>query len=400
MIIPIRTDYRMARTPWVNYALVAVNVALFVLGINGSGQANSQRIHGLLLDPVTPQIYQFFTSMFLHAGWVHLLGNMLFLWVFGNAVNDRFGHVGYALFYLAGGVLACIGYIVLSGSAPVLGASGAISAVTGAYLVLLPRARVTVLALLIYVFMPMEISSIYFLMFQFIFNLIMSTNIFSGPSGGGVAYAAHSSGYVFGIVVSAGLLAIRALPRDPFDLLNLVRTWRRRYQYRRMVSQGVDPFGNIRPDLRRPTSRWVTSQVVQPPSEMQAREIQLRQDISADFSQNNMAAAAEKYLQLVQVSEDGILPRQQQLDIANYLMAAENYAAAADAYERFLSRYSGSYEHNGDIYLMLGLLYSRYLHQYDRALRYLQMAIEKVSDPNKLELAQGELRAVSKQRGQ
>ena len=88
------------------------------------------------LHPDQPEILQFFTSVFLHGSWMHLIGNMIFLWVFGNAVNDRFGHVGYAAFYLAGGVLSGLGYVLLAGQAPVLGASGAISAVTGCYLVL------------------------------------------------------------------------------------------------------------------------------------------------------------------------------------------------------------------------------------------------------------------------
>ena len=96
------------------------------------------------------------------------------------------------------------------------------------------------------------------------------------------------------------------------------------------------------------------------------REIQLRREITEAWQQHDLPAATDKYLQLVQIADDAVLPQAQQLDVANQLMAAEQYPAAADAYQRFLKHYP-LYEHIGDIYLMLGLLHSRYLHQYDQA---------------------------------
>ncbi len=399
MIIPVKTDYRMTRTPWVNYAIIAINVLLYVLGYNGSSMAHSQKIAAYLLHPDAPQLYQFVTCTFLHANFWHLAGNMVFLWVFGNAVNDRFGQLGYLMFYLAGGILAGLGYVVLSGLAPVLGASGAIAAVTGAYLVLLPRARVTVLAFLVVIF-PFELSSLYFLAFQVVWNIFMSfsTDV-GGHSAGGVAYAAHSSGYVFGIFVSIFLLAIRALPRDPFDALNLFRTFQRRSRYRQMVAQGYDPFSFIRPQMQRQEPPLLPWQSAPPPTEMDAREAQLRRDIYEALSHSDLATAAEKYLQLVQIADDAVLPRQQQLDIANYLNTADRFPAAADAYERFLKHYGQQYENIGDIQLVLGLLYSRYLHQYDRAMHYLDLAAQNLKDPRRLELAQSDLRALRQQKG-
>ena len=150
-------------------------------------------IRPFLLDPFAPEIHQFFTSMFLHGNWMHILGNMIFLWVFGNAVNDRFGHVGYAAFYLAGGWLSGHGLRAVGRQAPVLGASGAISAVTGAYLVLFPRVRVTVSGLL-FRHDPASRSPA-------CTSWASSSPSTCGPaggSGGGVAYAAHATGYVFG----------------------------------------------------------------------------------------------------------------------------------------------------------------------------------------------------------
>jgi membrane associated rhomboid family serine protease len=389
MIIPIRTDYRMSHTPWVNYSIIGLNILLFVIGYHGA--AAGDKVNWLLLNPQSPQLHQFFSAMFLHADWTHLLGNMLFLWVFGNAVNDRFGHLGYLMFYLAGGLLAGIGYILLSGTAPVLGASGAIAAVTGAYLVLLPKARVTMLLFLPWV-IPFEISSLYFLLFQFLYNVWMSL----AAASSGVAFTAHSAGYAFGIGVSAFLMAIKALPRDPYDLLNLLRTWRRRHRYRQMVGQGYDPYAFVNPNLRSSPSQWVSARTVdtQVPSSTEAREFELRRTIGEMIEHHDLPGAADKYLELVQIADDAVLPRQQQLDIANQLMASEHYPAAADAYERFMKSYGSQYDHVGDIYLMLGLLYGRYLHQYDRARAMLELAIEKLSDPRKLDLARGDMQAL------
>ncbi len=401
MLIPIRTDYRMSRTPWVNYALLAVNVAVFFLGYHAANEAGYRRIYGWMLHPDSPELGQFFSSIFLHGGFWHLAGNMLFLWVFGNAINDRFGHAGYLAFYLAGGVLASLGYLLLGGTAPVLGASGAISAVTGAYLVLLPRSRVTVLMLLIYYLHPFELPSLYFLMFQLVWNLVLTLGGLGGKyaAGGGVAYAAHSSGYAFGIVVSAGLLAVRLLPRDTFDLLNLIRARRRRARYQRMVHRGYDPFGHISAKVRKNGPGWVKTRTVEQatPDTAAAKDLLLRREIGEAFRHNDLAGAAGKYLQLVQVADEPILSQPQQLDIANYLMASEQHAAAADAYERFLKHYR-NYEYIADIYLMLGLLYGRYVHQYDRAEQCLQRAVDSLRDPQKLELAREELCAVRQRR--
>jgi len=376
--------------PWANYALVGANVLLYLIGLNGG----NEHINAYLLQPYRPEVYQFFSSMFLHHNLMHLLGNMIFLWVFGNAVNDKFGNVGYLAFYLAGGVLAGVGYLLLHARVPVLGASGAISAVTGAYLVLLPRTRVTVLFFFFYILTPIELSSLFFLMFQFIINLVMSfSGAVLGRSAGGVAYVAHSSGYVFGIGVSAALLATGLMPRDPFDLLNLISGSRRRAKYRRMVNRGYNPFGHVGPSIRRDSKRVKARGAQATPDTPASRELQLRKEIAAAYDRGDLAEAAGKYLQLVQIADDAVLSRAQQLDIANYLMASNQYPAAADAYERFLKHYR-NYEHLADIHLMLGLIYGRYLNRPSQAEKNLQRAIEGLDDPAKIELARGDLRSL------
>ena len=386
MLIPIRTDNRLAHRPYVNYAIVGINAALFLLGFKG----DSAIIEPYLLDPMAPQLSQFFSSMFLHASVSHIIGNMLFLWVFGNAVNDRFGHVGYSAFYLAGGVLSGVGYVLLGGNAPVLGASGAIAGVTGCYLVLFPRVRVTLLAFLVVMVIPLEISSLYFLGFQVLFNLYATLT----GAGGGVAYAAHIAGYAYGIAIAVVLLAAGVLPRDVFDMISLIRAHRRRASYQRMTSQGYNPFGHGQSVEAPPGSdRWAPAATVESASRTDtpsAEVLQLRQEITQAHGRRDFAAAAEKYLHLVSLADDVVLPRQQQLDVANQLMGENRYAQAADAYERLLAHYP-KYEHIEDIQLMLGIIYGRYLGQQDRAAAYLRSAIAGLHDSQKLTMARAEL---------
>ena len=390
MIIPIHSDYRRQHVPWVNYLLVAANILLFLLGYNARDSVNSMQISEWMLQPDQPMLVQFFTSMFLHANLAHLLGNMIFLWVFGNAVNDKFGHAGYLAFYLAGGLLAGIGYLMLSGNAPVLGASGAIAAVAGAYLVLLPRTTITLLVLLLYVFIPWEVSSLYFILIQFVFEIFMTAKGLAGPASGGVAYAAHASGYLFGILVSILVLWVRVLPRDDYDLLHLLRDHYRRRRFKRLITEGYDPF-------RHPT---VTSAMEKTQDNVEApgaseKELELRDKIRRAIASHDIKRGVKLYGLLEQVSENPVLPRQQQLDIANQMMADSQYNAAGVAYERFI-HHNPNYEEIGDIYLLVGLLYSRYLQQYMQAEAMLEQAIKHLSDEKKIALAKTELAAVKK----
>ncbi|HEU5373090.1 MAG TPA: rhomboid family intramembrane serine protease, partial [Gaiellaceae bacterium] len=146
------------------------------------------------------------TGMFLHASWVHVLGNMLFLWIFGNNVEDVMGRVRFLVFYLAAGFAAALAqaWVTLhyssvdAASVPTVGASGAIAGVLGAYFVLLPHARVVTL---LFGFLPIPISAMFFLGFWFVFQLWQGGFSVTRPdAGGGVAFAAHVGGFLFGVV--------------------------------------------------------------------------------------------------------------------------------------------------------------------------------------------------------
>jgi len=157
-----------------------------------------------LLPPaldVIPAWMTVFTSMFMHGGWLHLIGNMLYLWIFGNNVEDAMGHVRFVMFYLACGVLAFLAHAMsdVGSEIPTVGASGAISGILGAYLLLHPRARVLVVIPLFVFFYTARLPAAFVLLFWFILQLVNSS---AGPAGhGGVAWGAHVGGFVAGMLL-------------------------------------------------------------------------------------------------------------------------------------------------------------------------------------------------------
>src|SRR5271170_1695128 len=155
MFFPIRTDCPLRSTPWANWLLIFLNFVVFFI------EANNPNLRvRWSLSAADPHVFNFITYAFLHANALHLIGNMIFLYAFGNNVNDRMGQIGYLGFYLSGAVVSGITFC-LTDNLPIIGASGAVAAVTGAYLVLLPRSNITVVYFLIVIGVA-EIPSLYF----------------------------------------------------------------------------------------------------------------------------------------------------------------------------------------------------------------------------------------------
>jgi membrane associated rhomboid family serine protease len=249
-MIPISDSPRASITPWVNYGLILLNIAvfLFMLTLSNTIPTNRVAANQSFADQVTGVCYRFnapptdidsftckwafqpkewfdnlrgksdvarpdrpvilisiVTAMFLHAGWIHILGNMLFLWVFGDNVEDRLGHAGYLAFYLLAGIVASLvqGLIDVNSVVPVLGASGAIAGVLGAYLVFYPRAYVNVIIpFFILIFIPLPIPAFIMIGLWFLQNLlsgVASINNVASPDAG-VAFFAHVGGFVFGML--------------------------------------------------------------------------------------------------------------------------------------------------------------------------------------------------------
>jgi membrane associated rhomboid family serine protease len=190
-------------TPIIIYALIAANILVFIaeLSLGNPFILKWAFIPNRFMADPTLQSVTLFTSMFMHAGWLHLGGNMLYLRVFGNNIEDRFGHLGFLAFYLLSGIAATAAQLAftLDSNIPNLGASGAIAGVLGAYLLLYPMKRVTVLLVRFITHLPALIVLGFWFVLQF-FNGVGS--IAESSETGGVAYMAHVGGFVAGFIVA------------------------------------------------------------------------------------------------------------------------------------------------------------------------------------------------------
>ena len=151
-----------------------------------------------------PNIFTLFTSMFLHGGFLHIFGNMLYLWIFGDNVEAIMGSVRFLLFYLLCGLIAALSYIIIdpNSTVPMIGASGAISGVLGAYFLRFPRARVHVLFIFFFIFRVIRVSALFVLGFWFLFQLLNGLGQMKLHStGGGVAWFAHIGGFIAGMIL-------------------------------------------------------------------------------------------------------------------------------------------------------------------------------------------------------
>jgi len=204
-MFPIGDDNSTRRSlPYVTYALVAINVLVFLLELS-NGDAFIQEWAFVparfSADPVA-NIPTVFSAMFMHGGWLHLGGNMLYLWIFGDNVEDRFGHLKYLMFYLLAGIAATFAqYFVLPESnVPNVGASGAIAGVLGAYLLMFPRARVNVLLGRSVVAMPAIVVLGFWIVLQLVSGV--GSIAYTDADVGGVAYMAHVGGFAAGFLMA------------------------------------------------------------------------------------------------------------------------------------------------------------------------------------------------------
>jgi membrane associated rhomboid family serine protease len=232
MFLPLRTDSPLRTTPYLNWLLILANVLVFVVETFDPHLQDRLGLH-----PRSPQLYQFLTYQFTHAGLAHLAGNMLFLFIFGNNVNDKMGHLGYLAFYLAGGVVAGIAFVISEHTAVLtVGASGSIAAVTGAYLVLFPRSHITLFYWFFFIG-RIELQALLVIGFFFAQDVFLNLGHQDG-----VAHMAHIGGTVFGTLMCLALLVTQLLPRDQFDVWALIQRWNKRRQYRDLVAKGYNPF--------------------------------------------------------------------------------------------------------------------------------------------------------------
>jgi membrane associated rhomboid family serine protease len=233
-MVPIRDENESYTVPYVTYALIALNVLVFLYETTLGERALERFFYHYAVVPkalmpalgavlggnfaAAGGLLPLLTAMFLHGGILHIAGNMLYLWIFGDNVEERMGHVGFLLFYLFCGVIASLvqSFFNAGSAIPSLGASGAIAGVLGAYIVKFPNAQVRAIFPIGFIPFPFRISAVWFLGFWFLQQALNSFASLGAPSTtgveqGGVAYLAHASGFVAGVLI--GLL----LPNpDPY----------------------------------------------------------------------------------------------------------------------------------------------------------------------------------------
>ena len=229
-MIPIRDTIRSKTFPIINWLIIGANALVFLFELSLSPQSLEQFISAFGIIPEQLNILQpwvmvanplplvtLLTHMFLHGGWVHFLSNMWILYIFGDNVEARLGHFRYLFFYILGGVIAGLTQVLIApnSSIPSIGASGAIAAVLGAYLVLFPHARVVSLVPIFFFFWFVDIPAIFYLGFWFISQLF--SGIMSLPTAGavgGVAWWAHIGGFIYGVFIHK--LFVKRTPSDTY----------------------------------------------------------------------------------------------------------------------------------------------------------------------------------------
>jgi membrane associated rhomboid family serine protease len=205
-MLPLGDDNSTRRTfPIFTYGLIALNVLIFLVELS-SGDAFIEQwsfVPARFAAQPGSQFITIFSSMFMHAGWIHLLGNMLYLFIFGDNVEDRLGHLRYVVFYLLCGIAASLAQYIFSlgSTVPNLGASGAIAGVLGAYIIMFPGERVRVLM----GYAVVQMSAIIVIGFWIVLQVFSSLSTFTSSSqtgGGGVAYMAHVGGFAAGVILT------------------------------------------------------------------------------------------------------------------------------------------------------------------------------------------------------
>jgi membrane associated rhomboid family serine protease len=215
-MLPIRDDQPRYSTPWVNYFLIGLNLLIYLFEASLDPQSLnllvrqfgvvpahlSAFLSGAPSYPLVAVVLPFFTSLFLHGGWMHVIGNMWFLYIFGDNVEDYLGHFKYLVFYLITGVLAMGTHVAMNmhSTAPAVGASGAIAGVLGAYFVLYPRARVLTWFFVFVVWVPAWIILGYWFVLNFLSGTATSLAVQRGNMGG-VAFWAHVGGFISGALL-------------------------------------------------------------------------------------------------------------------------------------------------------------------------------------------------------
>lgn len=398
MFLPIGTDRPLNRPTLVNHILILFNVAAFCLCAALTGFEEKEFnwvIDHFGLGRGNTDWWRWITYTMVHAGLWHILGNMLFLWVFGPVIEDRLGRLGYVVFYFCGGAAAGAAHMLASKGALVVGASGAVAAVTGAFLILCPRVNIRTFVFFVFIGV-FNVPAMWYILFS-----IARDVIGIGQGGSQVSYAAHLGGYAFGAPVALGLLATGLLAREDYDVFYMFRQARRRREINEAIRDSQERIrrGGAADDAG--SKRRRTGAVVEVP-EVPVEVANARAGLIAALTDNDRGTVVERYRALLAAFDSAkasqqslnpaleVLSSRAQLDCANRLFELGERAFAARAYRGFLAQYEKDPQ-AGVVRVMLALLMVRYLEQRQQAKAILDDAIrvltERGNDEEHLSLA-------------
>ena len=351
-MIPLGTDRITRKTP-TTIIIVVLNILIFLvisLGLNAQSNATASKAAEIeqfgVFYPgfrmVLTHPWTLVTYAFLHdpSGLSHVAFNMLFLWIFGRAVEDRLGSIWFAVFYIAGAIVAALGQWLIS-PAPMIGASGAIAAATGAFAALCPRSRVRVLFFFTIIEIPGIVLVLIFVGLDLFGQLGQSV---SSTSRGGIAYSAHLFGYAFGMLTMLALLGSGILKRTEFDLFFIMKQWKRRREMRAAVNQSRSPWVKDVSTLSVATPQ-ATTDVLRAGTPMR------RQLSDADAKR--------------------------ELHDAGTRWSRGEFSAAASAWERFAQRFPSHPDSDGAL-LLAAVTHARKLNDPTRARELAQRLVDRV----------------------
>jgi membrane associated rhomboid family serine protease len=352
--------------------MMAAYLAVLMIGLRNPDLATTT-VNSMMLSSTDFHWWQLITYQFAHDSpllsgdghplvrLLHLGLNLMYLWVFGAAIEGRMGRLSFALFAIIGGMVAGGAHMMASPS-PVLGASGMVGALAGAFLVLSPRCRVRVLVVFILIRIWM-IPALWIIAFF----VIMDVAGWAGLRGEQVSYAAHLGGYAWGIGIALLLMTTPLISRTDADFFSLFKQWRRRQEFRRVV--------HTTPDQRIQAAR------ISKPSPPFLAEVR------SHMQSNDMDAAATLWMQSAGKHPEATLAATPQLTLANHLQASGEQAAAAEAYERYLVRHGHSHKAN-EVRLLLALLFVRSLEKRTAAVPLLNHVLAGNMDQHRRTLAE------------
>ena len=347
-----------------------------LFGGGGGGAGEVGPLDAAVLVPGQSPWWTYLSYAFLHdrGGVLHIIFNMLILWVFGPIVEDRLRRTGFIAFYLGGAVIAGVTH-GLSGGGPVIGASGAVTAVTGAALAMFPRARVRTLVIFF-------IIGIYMIPAWFFIGLAIARDVIPLVLGHAsrVAFEAHLGGYAFGFGLSMTLLGTRVLSREPYDMFSLMRQGQRRRELRAAV-RGADAERRQRLAPERP-------------EDPRSADIASRRaEVSTAIAEGRLDDAGRLYAALIEAHGDhegaATLSKRAQLTLAGHLYRSGGLELAAEAFRRYLVAFPDDAE-RGEIALLLARI-ERGLGRDEEAAALLDDAVEHLTDAAHLEAARREL---------